>query len=285
MWGKDTRRFCNGMFSNNIRDLQPGGFNRNVMLNDKGHIQGQLEVWCLGPEELLVTLEGVAAESFIERYDRFIIMDEVEQQDLTGVLHILSLQGPMSRALLEELELPVPEPGHFVEQAGLRVAHRPRCKAGGYDLLSTDPFSLKTSLLAGGAVAGNEAAAEVLRIEAGLARWPVDMSEKSLLHEMNMVLEYCNFNKGCYIGQEVINRIDVMGQVNKKLFGLELAAAVAPKAEVFIGETLVGVLGGSAEEAGLIRALAVLRKSAWEVGTKVEVGGDRVAGTVFELPF
>ncbi|MFN9958614.1 MAG: hypothetical protein ACK55I_36445, partial [bacterium] len=92
------------------------------------------------------------------------------------------------------------------------------------------------------------------------------MTDKSLLHELRLVPTHASFEKGCYIGQEVINRIDVMGQVTKKLWGLELPedALLPGGSEVRRGDESVGVTFSSARFDGRVRALALLRRSAWE---------------------
>jgi len=290
--GKDARRFLNGMFSNNIRALPIGMSRRNVMLDDKGRVQGELEIWCLADDSFLVTLEGLAAEAFMERYDRFIIMDEVEMADLTEEYVQLSLQGPESLDILAKAAMPAPQQeGAFVEVEGLYICRRARSKAGGIDLLvpQAQVMLLWEALRGAGAVPVGEEAQEVLRIEAGLARWPVDMGERSLVHELRMVEHYCAFDKGCYIGQEVINRIDVMGQVNKKLYGLQLGIDGIPPsgAEVLLGDTVVGTVCSGAREGSRVRVLAILRKAAWKDGLEVQIrAGERVApATVSELPF
>ncbi len=308
MAGRDTKRFCNGMFSNNVRDLLPGQSNRSVMLDDKGRIQGQLGVWCVEPDRLLIALEGVKPEAFIERYDRYIIADDVEMEDLSGELAQLSLQGPGAAALLARVGMPVaeevaaaqpaqalvvqPMAVHPVARYGdIRVVRRARSRAGGYDLLlpRAELVAAWEALREAGAVPAGEEAQEVLRIEAGLARWPADMGERALLHELRMVADYANFNKGCYIGQEVINRLDVMGQVTKKLWGLEVGIDAIPPAgaEVRLGGEAVGVVSSGAREGRRVRVLAVLRKAAWKPGLEVGIyAGERSApAVVCELPF
>ena len=311
MVGRDARRFCNGMFSNNVRDLPPGHSTRAVMLDEKGRVQGQLEVWCLAADHLLIALEGVKPEAFIARYDRFIIADDVEQEDLSEQLSVLSVQGPQAAEVLARAGLPVPErrdPGVHgaiqpVAQLGgageadlagaVRAVWRARSAAGGYDVLAPRGRLVEVweALRSAGAIPAGLEAQEALRIEAGLARWPVDMGERALLHELRMVESYANFNKGCYIGQEVINRIDVMGQVNRRLYGLELGIDAIPPAGASVylpgGEEPVGQVGSGAREGRRVRALAVLRKAAWTPGLAVEIrAGDRSApATVCELPF
>ncbi len=288
--GKDTLRFCNGMFSNNIRALKPGQSNQNVMLDAKGRILGQLEVWCVGDQTLWVTLENVPSTTFMEHYDRFIIADDVEMEDLSERWIQLSLQGPAARFLLEKLGWSAPEAG-FVEVGAIRIAQRRRSRAGGYDLLLPveEAEAVTTALISAGAILAGADAQEILRVEAGIARWPLDMGERALVHEMRMVPDYCSFEKGCYIGQEVINRIDVMGQVQKKLWGLELEDPTgelpAVGSEVLLGEDVVGSTTSAVAEPGRVRVLAVLRKAVWKPGLELRVGPAARVATVRDLPF
>jgi folate-binding Fe-S cluster repair protein YgfZ len=106
---------------------------------------------------------------------------------------------------------------------------------------------------------------------------------------MRLVESCVSFNKGCYIGQEVINRVDVMGQVAKKLWGLQMKEDALPPAgaEVKLGDEVVGDTRSAARVDGRALVLAVLRKSAWQPGLDVEVhAGGRVVGAVVrDLPF
>ncbi|HND33295.1 MAG TPA: hypothetical protein PLA94_25025, partial [Myxococcota bacterium] len=288
--GKDTLRFCNGMFSNNIRALRPGQSNQNVMLDAKGRILGQLEVWCVAEATLFATLEHVPSTTFMEHYDRFIIADDVELEDLSEQWLQLSLQGPGAGELLQQLGWPRPETG-FIEVEGVKIAARRRSRAGGYDLLVPveEAEAVAARLIAAGARVAGADVQEILRVEAGIARWPVDMGERALVHEMRMVPDYCSFEKGCYIGQEVINRIDVMGQVQKKLWGLELVGPdtdlPATGSEVFLGEDSVGTTTSAVAEPGHRRVLAVLRKSVWKPGLELRGGPEGRGAVVRDLPF
>lgn len=294
--GPDARRFCNGMFTNNIRALRPGSGNISAMVDDKAKIQGLLDLLCTEDTRFLALLDGVTPEDFSARYARFIIFDDVELEDQSEALGRLSVQGPGAAAVLARAGLPVPAAvgQHSAVGEGdeaVRVYARPRSRPGGYEIVAPRALlpTLWEALIRSGATPVGTAAQEVLRIEAGLARWPVDMGERALPHEMRLVERACAFDKGCYIGQEVINRIDVMGQVAKKLWGLELAENAIPPlgAEVKLDDTAVGVVASGAREGSRARCLAVLRKAAWKPGLVVTVtAGERtVSATVYDLPF
>ncbi len=290
--GPDARRFANGMFTNNVRDLAPGHGNASAMVDDKARLQGLLRLYATAPDAFLAVLEGVTPAAFEERYGKYIIFDDVELTDVSDETSVLSVQGPAAAAVLGRAGLPVPEgEGRFASVERLRVATNARSVPGGFDVIVPRDAVAATwgALQAAGARPVGFEAQEVLRIEAGIPRWPVDMTDKSLLHELRLVPTHGSFNKGCYIGQEIINRIDVMGQVTKKLWGLEMAEDAIPPtgAEVKRGDEVVGATFSGAREGGRVRVLALLRKSAWEAGLAVTVhAGDRVVGaTVHDLPF
>ncbi len=289
--GPDARRFCNGMFTNNIRNLPVGRSNQNAMVDEKARIQGLLDVACLGdaPEtggHFRVTLEGVTVERFLARYEKYIIFDDVELTDVSDQWRVVTVQGPRATERLLAAGLPIPaDEGEVLSLGGDltagTVTRRARSRAGGFDVcLPTDGSTAWVERLG---ELGDPATLERLRVEAGLVRWPVDMGEKTLPHEMRIVPRMCNFEKGCYIGQEVINRIDVMGQVQKQVWGLVCSTLPEPGTEVRSGDDVVGSVLSGVQEDGFARALVLLKKSAWVPGLGLDAGGIPV--TVSDLPF
>lgn len=295
--GPDARRFCNGMFTNNVRNLPLDHLNSSAMVDDKARIQGLLDLWHHAPDTFDAVLEGVTPEVFTARYEKFIIFDDVELTDRSEETALLSVQGPACDAVLTRAGLPVPAPagptppGACVHDGEWVIGRRARCVAGGVDLLgpTAEARAMWARLLAAGAVPIDDDAVEQLRVEVGHARWPVDMGERAIPHELRLVERMCNFEKGCYIGQEVINRIDVMGQVQKKLWGLtipQIAPARIPPPQtpvMFEGNVVGHTLSGVPEGDGA-RILAILRKAVWTPGLVVEIEGIGPA-VVSDLPF
>lgn len=285
--GPDARRFCNGMFTNNVRNLAIDHLNSSAMVDDKAKIQGLIDLWHHAPDTFEAVLEGVEPEFFTTRYEKFIIFDDVELTDRTEEAALLSVQGPDAAAVVAAAGLPFPTAeGEIVHDGAWVLGRRARSVAGGIDLLGPidDARALWARLVAEGAHPIGDDAVERLRVEVGHARWPVDMGNRAIPHELRLVERMCNFNKGCYIGQEVINRIDVMGQVQKKLWGLTMAHIPAPQTPVIfegnaVGHTLSGVI-----EDGQARVLAILRRAVWTPGLVVEVEGVGPA-VVSDLPF
>lgn len=285
--GPDARRWANGQLTNNVRALPVGRLNQHAMVDDKARVQGFVDVWCLGDAHLCVVTEDVTPEAFAARYEKYIIFDDVELTDVSADWAVLALQGPATGAVLAAAGLPDPgAEGAFVEVDGLRVGRRARCRAGGVEILvpAGGVDALAARLVAAGAVPVDAEAAEVARVEAGYPRWPVDMGEKALPHELRVVERMCNFEKGCYIGQEVVNRIDVMGQVTRKLWGLELAVRPPPGSVVRLDGNEVGVTRSAVQDGDRVRVLAMLRKAAWTPGLTVQVDGAGPAQVV-DLPF
>ncbi len=289
--GPDARKWANGMFTNNIRDLAIGACNRSAMVDEKGRIQGLLGVARTGEQSLLVVLDGVLPSTFEERYGKFIIFDDVEMTDLSAERTVVHVAGPAAETVLATAGLPFPALGQAVSAAEVWLLGRDRTGFGGVDVVvpTNAALELWSALREAGASFGGAEALEVLRIRAGHPRWPVDMGERALVHELRLVPACCNFQKGCYIGQEVINRIDVMGQVQKKLWGVRMAEDAIPplEAEILLNGEVVGVARSGCREGGVARLLAVLRKVAWQPGLEVEIvaAGRSVRGFVDDLPF
>jgi len=290
----DARRWANGMFTNNIKRLQPGRGNRNAMCDDRGRLQGLLDLYCVSDDQFLVVLEGVGVGWFQERYRMFLLLDDIELDELEGESTLLSVQGPAAASVLAEAGLPTPEVerAHVVDgESGVRVARRDRTGCGGFDLVvpGVAAEAIWDALLGAGAAPFGTETLDALRIQAGRAAWPQDGTDKSMVHELRLNEDVCAFDKGCYVGQEVINRIDVKGLINKRLTGLEIEGDALPPqgAEVMLGDQIVGYVTSAASISGRVRALGVLRKTVWEVGTEVRVraaDGDRGAVTA-ALPF
>lgn len=288
--GPDARRFCNGMFTNNIRDLKPGQGNRSAACDDRGRILCLLDIYCTQEDAFLGVLEGTTAQWFEERYGMYIVFDDVQMETFSEGPWLLSVQGPAAAEVLAKVGLPIPEEGHAQVGDGIRVCKKDRAGTGGFDLLIPTEVLDTTfeALASAGATPTGRDALDAVRISQGRAAWPQDGTEKSMVHELRINGEVCSFTKGCYLGQEVINRVDVKGQVTKQLMGLALEEDALPPngASVQLDDAVVGSVSSAARIDGQAIALAVLRKKAWEPQTAVTiVAGDRqVAARVINLP-
>jgi tRNA-modifying protein YgfZ len=301
--GPDARRFCNGMFTNNARDLAPGHVQRTAMVDDRARIGGFLDLLCLQEASFLAVLDGVGVEAFLERYEKYVVFDDVTLGVEAGRV-LGSVQGPAAAACLREAGLAAPAPGRFTEVDGLTVYASRRSPAGGFDVLAP-AGEAHPGLVVGGphrrltALAAqarpiDAGAAEALRVLAGRAAFPADTGDKRLPHELGLREELLSFDKGCYLGQETINRIDVMGDVKRILAGVQIhpgdAAAEDPPpgAEIAAGGAKIGALTSPVglPDGGWF-GLAVVRRPHDAPGTSVVVteGARSWTGRITGLPF
>lgn len=269
------------MFTNNVRDLPVGEGQRTAMCDVKGRLVGLFDLYLPAEGRVVAVLEGVPPEEFETRYEKYVVFDDVE------IVHrdwaVRTLQGPKAREILQAAGLPVPELA-WAEADGIVVVRKARAGEG-FDLLAAPDGieAVVSRLIAAGATAATAEELEVARVERGKVRWPHDMPGRSLVFELGLRDEVCHFEKGCYVGQEIIHRLDVMGKTRKRLVGLSAKEAI-PAGELKLGDDAVGVCTSpviSAEHGAI--ALAVVRMPSDSAGTVLDAGG--VAVTVHELPF
>ena len=276
--GSDRIDFLHGQISNDVRGLRSGETNRSLLLNHRGHALADMRV-LRQDAELQVAVDGGGLEVVEESLRRHIIFDQVELERRAHV-GVLSLQGPAAAAEVEEvLGAEVPAEGRFQEaESGgeaVTVWRARRSPAGGVDLLAGEATlqRLAAALLASGAVPGSRPALELARV---LATLPAARSEggDGILPQEAGLEPLVSYRKGCYLGQEIMARIEARGKLRRQLAALSLASLPpAGERDVRSDGKLVGRLGQVAlhPERGYL-ALAVLRNDLAEDAT-LEVGG------------
>ncbi len=246
--GNDRVRWLNGMVTNTVKDLPAGRLNYTLLLNAQGRIQGDGEVYALA-DALLFATDRTQAERLQEHLDRFIIMDEVELATEPATTAI-GLAGPRASAVLAALGLLSPQlaPNSFSEQDGALLA---RHEGDRYTLwvADADVVNQWNRLQTGGATPCGIEAVEALRVLSGIPRYGVDMYEKSLAQETGQ-MRALHFNKGCYLGQEIVERIRSRATVHRgiRVFLLE-GATPEPGTPLFLDgrpDTPVGELNSIA---------------------------------------
>ena len=265
--GENTRRWCNGMFSNNFRAMRAQQHHRSAICDDRGRVQGFIDALCVSDTQFICTFDGITLEDFNGRFQMYMMLDDIELEERSN--SICHLFGETAAMLLDTLGLPVPEKGEAIAHNGLWVFQRSRLKGqDGFDILSgTENNDALDSVVEHLQSQGTESTTdsfENLRIVSGTPRYPIDFTDKSFIHDYNLQDEVCSFNKGCYVGQEIINRMDIKKLATKRLLQVRLNGSWT------IGETLL--LDG--KKAGLMTSmtsdgtigLALLRKTAWETG-------------------
>ena len=201
--GADRFRFLNGQITNDLRKASETAAIEACVLNAKGKLNGHIFIATVG-ESFLVDAEPELRETLRARLERYVIADDVQIEDVTeefALFHVFAEEPPAS---------------------GFgRIVSTRRLFATGWDIW-TDPTRHDAVLneLASAHTFVDSAAAEVMRIEQGLPRWGRELTDEIIPIEANLEERTIDYQKGCYIGQEVISRIKMSGQTNKRLCGL-----------------------------------------------------------------
>ena len=283
--GPGAKEFLDGQVTNAVETLEPGQGAYAALLTPKGKMLGDLRVLDLG-DELFLDTERAALQELFNMIRRYRIGYDVELHKRTLERGLLSLIGPDSRAVAGAGDLPAQEHAHQrLEVDGIDA--RIVATDTGVDLIcdAGDTEALTAALRARGAAPVEEAAAEVVRVEAGRPRYGIDLDDTVIPQEAGLNERAVSFTKGCYVGQETVARLHYRGKPNRHLRGLRLAAPAARGAELTLGEKVVGKLGTAVASPRLGPiAIALVRREA-EPGTTVAVGTDETTATVVELPF
>ncbi len=300
--GPDRVSYLQGMVSNDVKKLAPDGGMQAAVLDVNGKILADLRVLCT-EESFILLLHDSLKEKVVAQLNRYLVADDVEIKDESANYGTISIQGPHALLLLSALaprqEPPVHLHGHRVLRVGndvVRAVRATHTGEEGFDLLA--PIDRLGALVqeterAGAALglrwAGLEAL-EILRVEAGLPRYGIDMDEDNLLLETGLD-QAVSFQKGCYIGQEVIERVRSRGHVNRKLAGIVLKGANPARcgARISAGEKAIGRITSSVFSPRLGHAVAMgyVQREHLQPGNgvTVEMDGGESAGTIATLPF
>jgi len=282
--GPDAPEYLQGQLTNDVEALAPGEGCYAALLDRKGHMQADMRVLRLVDEELWIDTEPEGVEAARRHLQTYKIGREVEIAEVGAERAILSLIGPRSA----EIAGTPPLPPYACEST---VVAGTECVAAGtpegVDLIvaAGDAGRLREALLAAGAVEVSDAAAEILRIEAGRPRFGAEMGTETMPAEAGIVEAAVSFDKGCYIGQEPVARLHYKGRPNRHLRGLRLSAPIGPGSALRLSEREVGRVGSSCVSPvhGPI-ALAVVRREA-EPGDELSVDEGGVTARVVDLPF
>jgi folate-binding protein YgfZ len=292
--GEDRIRWLNGMVTNNVRDLALGHGVYSFLLSAQGRIQGDL-VAHNRSDYLLVTTDREQGPAIAVIFDRYIIMDDVEVADISDKLATIGVAGPkasevMSNAGMEAKQL---EPGQVSDTVwsgiGISVARSAQPPMDGYEVWFSGDNADKVwdALQSAGATPAGSDALELYRIVKGVPRFGVDLRERDLPQETGQHYAL-NFAKGCYIGQEIVERIHARGNVHRMFTGFEAGGdAPQPGTKVSTNDKEVGEITSAARvpfpSGERTLALGYLRREVAAPGTSVQVGSQ--SATVRALPF
>ena len=300
--GADRVPYLQGLISNDLRSLSSGEGMYAAFLTQQGKVLGDCRVLARDDRFILDLWEPLKSK-ILDHLNRYLVADEVEINDLTDRYTFLSIQGPHSVQLLEKLigkdEQPQRSGAHSTAKVGgleVLICRYSHTGEDGFDLMipiaSVENVArrLTETALAYSAQWVGTDAYEVLRLEAGIPRYGIDITEDHLILETGLN-HAVSFNKGCYLGQEVVERIRSRGHVNKNLTGLVIDGETPPTAhsKVLVGEREIGQITSSVYSPALSSAIALayVHRDQRSTGTHVTIrhNDEFLNARVSPLPF
>jgi folate-binding protein YgfZ len=261
--GVDRVRWLNGMVTNNIRDLAPNHGVYGFQLNAQGRIQADLYAYNLG-ESLMVDTDGSQREKVLAHFDKYIIADDVEVADVSATIASVGVAGPQARTVLSKAGIHAPD-------LALLELCSPKCDCNcdclectlvrgddpagtSYEIwLATDKFkSTWDALITTGATAVGADALGLRRISFGIPRYGVDIRDRDLPQETGQT-RALSFTKGCYLGQEIVERIRSRGAVHRQFTAFAVEGALPEP-----GAKIVAREDDTEKEIGEITSSAIL---------------------------
>jgi folate-binding protein YgfZ len=213
--GRDRARLLHAIASNEVKKMVPGDSCYAFLLNPQGRIQADLHLLCL-PDHFLIDTDPGLREKVHQHIRRYIIADQVELEDVSAQLACIGVEGPASAELKPAAGDYTIAPFTITGQPGYRIYCAAESKS-----------ALIAQLESRGVKAATEDDARMVRIENGKPLYGEDIRDTTLPQETQQ-MQAISFTKGCYLGQEIVERIRAQGRVNKKLERLELEGAEPP---------------------------------------------------------
>ena len=297
--GTEAVMFLNGLITNDMKTLAVNTWMPAVFPNVQGRLLAAVRVIHRN-EGFLIDTENATRATVVKLLERFALAGDFRLADLTQNTALLSIQGAQAPEIMAAIFGETPSnPGRdavaSVDWQGKQVTiiRATHTAEDGFDLFvsASEVEALRDAFIKAGAQPIGNDTVETLRLEAGIARYGIDMDETNVVTETNLD-EAVSFTKGCYIGQEIIARIKYRGHVAKKLAGLILEGEVSAEsgAKIFsVDDKEIGRVTSAAFSPRIARtvALGYVKYDYLAPGTSVKVvtGEEQIAARVTELPF
>ncbi len=287
--GDDRASFFHGMCTADVKGAKPGSILPALFLTEHAHLIADAFIWVTG-DALMLDIDSEAWTRTRAHLERLLVADDVEFE-VAGELAVIDVEGPagLAASCSAEMAASIP-PWRFIEQRKSLVGNLPRYGGPAASVIvSRDSIdSTIAGILAKAPYIRrvDSRALETIRVENGIARVGVDTNDKTIALEARLD-RAISFSKGCYLGQETIERATARGGLKKRMLGLKFRDAEVPPAGVAV--SIAGIEVGHVTSAvrsprlGAI-GLAILHHSAWTPGGEVKIGGAGSA-IVSELPF
>ena len=288
--GEDRVRWLNGMVTNSIQAMEPGQGSYSFLLNAQGRIQGELTAFA-ETHRLLLEVDRAELERVRAWLDRYIIMDDVELRVAEEMRAGLQVTGPEAVGLLQQIgvaSLPVAELGITRSNwKGTEVfvvrAWSPLVPTFEIWTDAGTARTLRQTAVEAGAVQCGAEAMEALRVMEGRPRWGVDIRERELPQETGQT-RALHFSKGCYLGQEIVERIRSRGAVHRTFAGFVLRGELPGDDRQLLADgKAVGELTSVLQLPGSFLGLGYVRREATERETELRYAGG--VARVTAIPF
>ena len=253
--GADRIRFLNGQTTNDVRKAGAEATQESCVLNAKGHFDAHVFLSAT-PNDIWIDADQELRELLQTRLERYVIADDVKIEDVTdqsALFHVLAGSEPK------------------ISDAKFDFRSR-RLGIDGWDLwVEAARAEAMKGALAADYRAMDESEWEVLRIESGIPRWGCELTREIIPPEANLAARAIDYEKGCYIGQEVISRMKMSGQTRQRLCGVISEKALAPGKELHAETKMVGHVTSAvfSERLNAHIALAIIKRGYTETGTSL----------------
>jgi len=278
--GEDRQRFLHAMCTQPVETLRPGQGTYAFFLDPQGRIQADAHL-LVREDDVFIETEPEAAETLVQHLERFIIMDDVTLENVSASLAAVALEGPGAIEIAASLfgQLPGEAEAGTEAEGVVIVRNSLTGQAGWRFIIETGRRAdLVNRIESAGAVAATAGEFRAVRVENQVARFGEDFFDTNLPQETQR-LEAVSFTKGCYIGQEIVERVRSRGQVNRVLVGVELETDKAPAAgsAVMFEGAEVGRLSSPvySPALGQVVGFGILRRQAADAGAAITVDGTR----------
>jgi len=293
--GSEAVMFLNGLITNDMKTLVKHRWMPAAFPTVQGRLIGAVRVIRAAEPLFLIDTDAASREGVLKTISRFTMAGDFYVTDVTAQTSMFTVQGKQAAAISEKVlraglyDLP----RYFVvdivwQNSMVTILRSTHTGEDGFDIIveADKAAELRQALEQAGAHPVSEETREILRVEAGIARFGRDMDETNVVTETNLE-DAVSFTKGCYVGQEIIVRIKHRGHVAKKLTGLrfETERQIEPGAILKADGKEIGRVTSTAvsPKVGSI-GLGYVRYEYLDAGTKVFVD-DEISATVTELPF
>jgi tRNA-modifying protein YgfZ len=287
--GDDRVRLLHGMSTNDVKNLAPGDGLYSFFLTAQGRIIADAYVYNLG-DSLFLDTEPETVSKLRDHLDKYIIAEDVTLEDKTNQWATLAIEGPQSVNRAVELGIPVPDKAcsvqHWNSGFTARVAATSPEGLRVFVPTSTQPelvHRIDTALIPQASLEE----ARIVRLENGIPRYGEDITERYLVQETG-AMHGVHLNKGCYIGQEIVERVRSRAQIHRHLKPIRIAGQVPPEPGTKLmadGREVGEITSASYSPAlGEVVALAYLRTEAVESRQVISVSGSSATAALAYSP-